>query len=74
MSVLLKEFRGQRYLNIGTRDYRRSDGSLTTLQVWQSHCAECGEAFEFATPSRARRFEPNRRCRKHKRPGQRVKI
>jgi hypothetical protein len=35
-------------------------------------CPVCGEAFEVRTPSRARRFEPNRRCGKQKRPGARV--
>jgi hypothetical protein len=34
--------------------------------------AETGEIGKVRTPARARRFEPNRRCGKHKRPGVRV--
>jgi hypothetical protein len=30
-------------------------------------------AFEVRTPTQARKFEPNRRCQKNKRPGVRVK-
>jgi len=63
---------GQRYELVRTEPYTRTDGSDTTLAVWRSMCPTCGEAFEVRTPSRARRFEPNRRCEKHKRPGVRV--
>ena len=63
---------GQRYDLVRTEPYTRTEGSQTELSVWQSECPVCGEAFEVRTPKRARRFEPNRRCGKHKRPGVRV--
>jgi hypothetical protein len=63
---------GQRYELVRTEPYTRLDGSETALSVWQSPCPVCGEAFEVRTPLRARRFEPNRRCLKHRRPGVRV--
>ena len=63
---------GQRYELIGTEPYTRRDGSETTLSLWQSECPVCGKAFEVRTPARARKFEPSRRCEKHKRPGVRV--
>lgn len=72
MNRLLREYHGQTYLLIGTRAHQRRDGSLTNLDVWQTKCADCGDTFEFSIPSKAKRFEPNRRCQKHKRPGQRV--
>jgi hypothetical protein len=56
-----------------TEPHIRRDGTETELAVWQSHCAQCGEPFEFRAPSKASKFEPNRRCAKHKRPGARVK-
>jgi rRNA maturation protein Nop10 len=63
---------GQHYELVRTEAYTRRDGSETTLSVWQSECPVCGEAFEVRTPARARKFEPNRRCGKHRRPGVRV--
>jgi rRNA maturation protein Nop10 len=67
-----KFYDGQRYELIRTEPYTRVDGSETTLSVWRSVCPVCGEAFEVRTPARARRFEPNRRREKHRRPGVRV--
>jgi rRNA maturation protein Nop10 len=67
-----KFYDGQRYELIRTEPYRRTVGSDTMLAVSRSMCPTCGEAFEVSTPSRARRFEPNRRCEKHRRPGVRV--
>ena len=63
---------GQRYELVRTAPYRRTDGGETELSVWQSECPVCGEVFEVRTPGRAQKFEPNRRCGKHKRPGVRV--
>jgi rRNA maturation protein Nop10 len=65
-------YNGQPYELIRIEPYTRLHGSDATLLVWRSKCPTCGEAFEVRTPSRARRFEPNRRCQKHKRPGVRV--
>ena len=39
------------FRKIGSRPYRRRDGSETTLTVWQSACVKCGAAFEVATPA-----------------------
>jgi hypothetical protein len=64
-----RTYAGQRYDHIGTEPYTRSDGTVTELLRWQSHYAECGAAFIFRTPARAKRFVPNRRCHEHRRPG-----
>lgn len=70
----VKMHQGQRYVCSGFRPHTKRDGSATTLAVWQSHCAECGELFEFTAPTRTLRpFMPNRRCADHKRPGRRFR-
>lgn len=66
-------FRGQLYECIESAPHRRRDGRETLLSVWQSHCWDCGAAFTFTVPLMARKFEPNRRCQRCKRPGQRVR-
>jgi len=66
-------FHGQKYDFVRSEPYTRLDGSETTLLVWQSDCPVCGALFEIRTPTNARKFQPNRRCSKHKRPGLRVK-
>ena len=71
---MIKIYKGQTYENAGGRRYIRRDGSATWLDAWRSRCADCGEPFEFLTPSKAAKFGPNRRCQKHKRPGCRVKV
>lgn len=65
--------KGQTYEAVLAEPYICRDGRETHLIVWQSHCATCGEPFTFKTAIYATRFEPNRRCQKHKRPGHRVK-
>lgn len=67
-----RTFAGQNYVCIGVEPHEKRGGGRTLLARWQSNCADCGEPFEFRTPLKASRFEPNRRCTKHKRPGQRV--
>jgi hypothetical protein len=67
-----RDHKGQVYEVVESRPYRRRDGSETALLIWQTACAECCEAFTFTTPADLARFEPNRRCAKHKRPGCRV--
>ncbi len=52
-------FHGQRYAMTGVRPHTRQDGSETTLIVWSTHCARCGDPFELATTARC---SPNRRC------------
>jgi len=70
---MLKTYRGQEYEMIGTEPYIRRDGTETLLVVWRSHCATCGKPFELRTPKESSKFDPNRRCQKHKRPGVRVR-
>lgn len=65
-------YRGQEYRPIYTRPHRRKDGSETVLAIWESDCSTCGEPFTVATPLFSIKFMPNRRCQRHKRPGQRV--
>lgn len=67
-----RDFRGQRYQVVQTFERPRRNGTLATILVWQSGCHECGEPFTFSTPAASPKFEPNRRCAKHKRPGHRV--
>jgi hypothetical protein len=66
-------YKGQRYDNIGTVPYVRTDGGSTTLAVWRSLCADCGEPFEFKTTLGKHSLRwPSRRCAGCKRPGVRV--
>jgi len=62
---------GQRYEMVRTEPYRRKDGRMTTLIVWQSWCAETGHPFELTTPLRRKWI--NRRCREHRAPGRAVR-
>ena len=65
-------FDGQSYHLVKSEPYTRLDGGKTTLSVWQSNCPVCGDLFEIRTPAKASKFQPNRRCAEHKRPGYRV--
>lgn len=65
--------KSQRYEVVDTFERDRKDGSVALILIWESPCAECGEPFRFSTPQRTSKFQPNRRCQKHKRPGQRVR-
>jgi hypothetical protein len=40
----------------------------TAVLNHKSKCADCGDTFAFKTPNRER-FEPNRRCQAHRKPG-----
>jgi hypothetical protein len=62
-------FQGQHYRQVGVRPHVCRDGRETELAIWRSHCATCGESFEFAAPATSTKFEPNRRCQRCKRPG-----
>ena len=66
-------YKGQTYARFSEKSYIRRDGTQTTLIVWRTRCAECGEPMTVMTPSGARNFSPNRRCEIHKKPGVRVK-
>ena len=60
---------GQTYRRVGHKPYTRRDGVGVTLDVWQSHCATCGQLFEFAASPNCDRAKFNRRCQAHKQPG-----
>ena len=62
-------YKGQRYETAGLRAHARKDGSMTTLVMWLSKCADCASPFMFLLPSRNRKFSPSRRCNRCKRPG-----
>lgn len=66
-------YNGQLYVAIATRPHTCLDGRETILAIWESACADCGAAFTTTTPLHASRFEPSRRCQRHKRPGQPVR-
>ena len=69
----VRHYLGQRYIAVAAKPYTRADGTETQIIVWESPCADCGEPFLCPAPAAAARFQPNRRCPKHKRPGQRVR-
>lgn len=71
--MMNREYHGQTYKVIGSFERERRDGTIATILTWTSDCASCGEPFTFTTPAKASKFQPNRRCQKHKRPGQRVR-
>lgn len=64
---------GQRYICAEIKPYKRRDGVSSEVAVWLSRCANCGEFFVFRTGRTIARFQPNRRCDRHKRPGVRVR-
>lgn len=68
----IRDYKGQQYYVAETFIRDRKDGSLAVILVWASPCADCGTEFRFTTPAAAKNWQPNRRCTKHKRPGQRV--
>ena len=67
-----RHHKGQTYVEIEQVPHVCRDGRETTLTRWLSWCATCGEPFTFTSPTMRSRFEPNRRCGQHKRPGCRV--
>ena len=71
--MMRKTFKGQVYVEVERFDRERRDGTKAEIIRWHSECAECGQPFTFTTPAKSGKFEPNRRCQTHKRPGQRVK-
>jgi hypothetical protein len=73
MTSIVKEYHGQRYVQIGEFKRERRDGTFATIIRWESHCAQCGAPFEISTSATSSKWQPNRRCQTHKRPGVRVK-
>ncbi len=64
----VRDHKAQKYLCTAVSPYTRRDGTQSALLVWESRCAECDEVFTFKTPN-GEKFEPNRRCQEHRRPG-----
>jgi len=73
MMGTIRDHRGQRYWVADTFMRARKDGTQAVILIWASHCADCGEEFRCSTPAAAAKWQPNRRCAKHKRPGVRVR-
>jgi len=67
-----RTFRDQQYWSGDSKPHTRRDGTPITLREWKSHCAECGRLFSFWRPTKRAKFDPNRRCEEHRRPGCRV--
>jgi hypothetical protein len=42
---------------VNSTTYARLDGTATSLQVWRSDCATCGEQFEFMTTIKRRSLQ-----------------
>ena len=69
----VRDFHGQTYTATGRFERARRDGTIATILIWRSPCATCGVPFTVTTPATSPKFQPNRRCQKHKPPGHRVK-
>lgn len=67
------DHKGQVYTVVASFERNRRDGTKAAILEWRSNCAQCGAPFTFTTPAASSKFEPNRRCQTHKRPGHRVK-
>lgn len=72
MTGIVRTHLGQSFAVVDQFDRERRDGTMATILVWQSPCAECGEPFSFTTPAASSKWEPSKRCQKHKRPGVRA--
>lgn len=64
---------GQIYTAIASYERARRDGSQAVILEWFSLCAQCREPFTFTAAAASAKFQPNRRCQRHKRPGARAK-
>ena len=72
----VRMFRGQRYECGAIEPYTRKDGVQSSVALWATHCATCGQPFtvtmavgQWDWPN----FKgPTRRCRKHAKSGSRV--
>lgn len=69
----IRMHKGQRYWVSSTFMHERADGTTSVILVWASLCHHCGDQFEFTAPAASARWQPNRRCQRHKRPGSRVR-
>lgn len=70
MSDVVRVF-GNAYRYQREEPYRKKNGDVTALGVWQSDCAECGQPFVVKLPvGLTPRSRPvNRRCAKHVQAG-----
>jgi len=60
----------QSYVLVEAKPHQRRDGTMGSLLTWHTECAQCAMPFTFQTGLVISSL--NRRCVKHKRPGQRV--
>lgn len=60
----------QAYVLVVSEPYRRKDGSMSRLLTWHCECAQCSAPFTIQSGLSVAAL--NRRCVKHKRPGQRL--
>lgn len=59
--------RGQLHELVRVEPHLKRDGEATSLLVWSSLCAQCGEPFEWRSPVRTE--WPTKRCEAHRKPG-----
>jgi len=69
----VRHYRGQVYGRMGVLPHTCRNGRETTLIIWGSFCATCGDRYTFTVPGLSKKFQPNRRCQRCKRPGRRVR-
>ncbi len=65
-------WRGQPFTCVAVEPYTRTDGVASQVLTWEAPCWTCGEPF-LETAALGGKKAVNRRCRKHKRSGSRVK-
>lgn len=63
---------GQEYIFSGHEPYQRSDGTDSSLLIWDTFCADCSEPFAIRTPLGFTTGQA-RRCKEHRRPGKAVR-
>ena len=64
-STILRD--GRRFTLLGYEAYVRKDGQSSTLLLWESECANCGERFETKTGMRSKTI--TKRCEAHRKMG-----
>lgn len=72
MNPEMRTIGDQVYRKVSERQHITRSGRETTLSVWSTVCAACGCEFEATSPLHAKKFEPQRRCEAHRRPGVRA--
>jgi hypothetical protein len=71
----VRMLQGQRYECKAIEPYTRKDGVQSSIALWATHCATCGQPFELATALNVWSYKSPkvlRRCAEHRRCGLRV--